>query len=97
MVYTRDLGLAAFLLRIPAGRRPPVVYESHGISSIVSAEMPRLLGNADLTPSRQKLQRLDRRERRVWRRAGAYVTITHALVAELTSRYASRPKVFVDA
>jgi glycosyltransferase involved in cell wall biosynthesis len=95
VVYTRDLGLAAFLLRIPAGRRLPIVYESHGIASIVSAEMPRLLGHADLTPSRQKLQRLDRREQRVWRHAAAYLTITRALVEELTSRYGARSRVFV--
>ena len=95
VVLTRDLGLAAFLLQLPARRRLPLVYESHGVSVIVSAEMPELLGQPALEPSRRKLQRLERRERRVWRRAEAYVTITCALQDELVSRYGSRESVFV--
>ena len=95
VVYTRDLGLAAFFVQVPAWRRPPVIYESHGISVIVSAEMPALLGKPELQPTPRKLQRLDRRERRVWRRADAYVTITHALREELTSRYGPRERLFV--
>jgi glycosyltransferase involved in cell wall biosynthesis len=94
-VLTRDLGLAAFMLQLPAGRRLPLVYESHGVSVIVSAEMARLLGKPSLEPSRQKLQRLDRRERRVWRRAEGYVTITRALCEELASRYGPRDRIFV--
>jgi glycosyltransferase involved in cell wall biosynthesis len=57
--------------------------------------MPRLLGKRELAPSRSKLRRLDRRERRVWRRARAYVTITRALADELTLRYGPRERVFV--
>lgn len=95
VAYTRDLGLAAFLLRLPAARRPPVIYESHGLSTIVSAELPVLLGKPELQPSRPKLQRLNRRERRVWSRADAYVTITKALADELTARYGARDRVFV--
>ena len=94
-VWTRDLGLAAFLLQLPAAKRPTVVYESHGVAAVVSAELPRLLGNPDLTPSRRKLERLDARERRVWRRAPAYVTITRALADDLAARYGPRPNVFV--
>ena len=95
VVYTRDLGLATFLLQWPAAWRPPVVYESHGVSVIVSAEMATLLGKPELAPSRRKLQRLDDQERRVWQRAGAYVTITQTLRDELTSRYGPRARVFV--
>jgi glycosyltransferase involved in cell wall biosynthesis len=95
VVYTRDLGLAAFFLQLPASRRPPVIYESHGVSVIVSAELPKLLGKPGLEPSRQKLQRLDRGERRVWQRATAYVTITQALRDELTTRYGPRKRLFV--
>ena len=95
VVMTRDLGLAAFMLQLPAQRRSPLLYESHGVSVIVSAEMPKLLGKPALEPSRQKLRRLDRRERRVWRRAEAYVTITRALCDELASRYGPREHVFV--
>ncbi len=40
IVYTRDLGLAAFLLQLPATRRPPVVYESHGVADVVAAHAP---------------------------------------------------------
>ena len=95
VVYTRDLGLAALLLQLPASRRPRLVYESHGVATTVSEEMPRLLGKPELAPSAQKLRRLDRQERRVWTRAAAYVTITRALADELASRYGPRAGVFV--
>ena len=95
VVYTRDLGLAALLVQLPAGRRPRLVYESHGVATTVSEEMPRLLGKPELAPSARKLRRLDRQERRVWTRAAAYVTITRALADELASRYGARLGVFV--
>ena len=95
VVFTRDLGLAALLSRLPAGRRPGLVYESHGIAPIVSAEMPRLLGRPELVPSASKLRRLDRREALVWRSADAYVTITQALADDLATRYGTRDRVFV--
>lgn len=94
VVFTRDLGLAALLLRLPDGRRPPVVYESHGVAAVVAAEMPRLLGTTDAA-SPAKLARLESRERRVWRRAAAYVTITSALRDDLAGRYGGRDRVFV--
>jgi glycosyltransferase involved in cell wall biosynthesis len=95
IVYTRDLGLASFLLQFPRVRRPRVVYESHGVACVVSEEMPRLLGNAALAPSPAKIARLDRRDRRVWQRASAYVTITRTLADELSQRYGARERVFV--
>ena len=95
IVYTRDLGLAAFLLQWPRLRRPRVVYESHGIAPVVAREMPSLLGRPDLAPSPAKLARLNRREARVWRRAASYVTITRALALELESTYGPRDRVFV--
>ena len=52
-----------------AATRPRVVYESHGLAPVVSAELPPLLGNPSLAPSPAKLRRLDRRERRVWTHA----------------------------
>ena len=94
-IYTRDLGCASMLLQVPRARRPPVVYESHGLSVAVAEELPRLLGNPNLTPSIQKLKRLDRRERRVWARADAYVTITRLLAADLQARYGPRQRFFV--
>jgi glycosyltransferase involved in cell wall biosynthesis len=95
VVYTRDLGCASMLVQLPRARRPPVVYESHGLSVMVAEELPHLLGNPDLTPSAQKLRRLDRRERRVWARAEAYVTITRLLAADLQARYGPRQRFFV--
>jgi glycosyltransferase involved in cell wall biosynthesis len=94
-VYTRDLGLAAWLLRLPRARRPRVLYESHGVSVTVAEEMPGLLGKPSLAPTPRKLARLDRREAVVWTRASAYVTITHALADELRRRYGVRDRVFV--
>lgn len=95
VVFTRDLGLASLLARLPASRRPGLIYESHGIAPIVSAEMPGLLGRPDLAPSASKLRRLDRRDATVWRHADAYVTITHALADDLAARYGQRDDVFV--
>jgi glycosyltransferase involved in cell wall biosynthesis len=95
VVFTRDLGLAAFLLQVPSVRRRPLVYEAHGASSIVAEEMPRLLGKPELAPSPRKIHRLDRRDARVWRNASAYVTITRALADELAARYGPRERVFV--
>lgn len=95
VVYTRDLGLAALFLSLPRAYRPRLVYESHGIAPIVGAEMPDLLGNGREKPSAAKLRRLERRERLVWTRATAYVTITRALADDLTARYGARTQVFV--
>jgi glycosyltransferase involved in cell wall biosynthesis len=95
LVYTRDLGLASFLTQLPSLRRPKVVYESHGIAPVVSEEMPALLGKPELAASPRKIERLDRRERRVWKRTAAYVAITRALADDLAARYGPRPNVFV--
>jgi glycosyltransferase involved in cell wall biosynthesis len=95
LVYTRDLGLASLLLTWRPLIAVPVVYESHGLAPVVSEEMPRLLGQPALAPSAGKVRRLDRRERRVWARASAYVTITRALADDLAARYGPRERVFV--
>lgn len=95
LVFTRDLGLAALLARVPASRRPRLVYESHGIAPVVSASMPALLGRPDVAPAARKIARLDRREALVWKRADAYVTITQTLADDLAARYGPRDRVFV--
>ena len=41
VIVTRDLGVASALLRIPAGMRAPIVYESHGYAPDVAAALPR--------------------------------------------------------
>src|SRR5687767_12334749 len=95
VVYTRDLGLASLLARVPKSGRPRLVYESHGIAPVVAAAMPALLGPSQAEPSTRKLARLDRREALVWRQADAYVAITQALADDLGSRYGTRTRVFV--
>jgi glycosyltransferase involved in cell wall biosynthesis len=94
VVFTRDLGVASLLLRIPRGLRPPVVYESHGYAPDVAAALPGLIATA-AAPAPGKLRRLERREARVWQRAEGYVTITAALAADLAGRYGDRQRVAV--
>lgn len=94
VIMTRDLGLAAYLARIP-GARARLVYESHGMADVVSAEMPALLGRPSAAPSPAKCRRLAAREETVWRRAAAYVTITQALADDLRARFGDRPHVYV--
>jgi glycosyltransferase involved in cell wall biosynthesis len=95
-IMTRDLGVAAALLRLPRSMRAPLVYESHGYAPDVAAALPELVATAK-APSRSKLKRLAAREAQVWRAAEGYVTITGGLAAELTSRLGSRPRLAVIA
>ena len=90
VVYTRDLGVADALVRIPPRWRPPVVYESHGYAPVFADTLPELVPGAR-RGSPRKLRRLERREHRVWRRAEGYVTTTQVLAAELTQRFGPRP------
>jgi glycosyltransferase involved in cell wall biosynthesis len=94
MVLTRDLTIAALLLRIPAAARPPVVYESHGFSPAVSEDLPAMLSDA-AAPTSAKRRRLHARELRVWARADGYITITAALALELEGRFGPRPVLAV--
>jgi glycosyltransferase involved in cell wall biosynthesis len=92
LLFTRDLGVASLLLRIPRRSRPPLVYESHGYAPEVAAALPALVGTAT-APSTQKLRRLSSREARVWQLADGYVTITAGLRRELETRHGSRAHV----
>ena len=93
-ILTRDLAIAALLLRLPPFARPPVVYESHGFAPAVGEDLPTMLSNAaGLSPSKRR--RLDTRERLVWTRADGYITITAALARELEGRFAPRPNLAV--
>jgi glycosyltransferase involved in cell wall biosynthesis len=96
VVFTRDLGMAAWLARLPRTLRAPLVYESHGFAPEVSRALPQLLGGAP-APSEAKIERLERRERRVWHAAEGYVTITAALAAELVDRFGDRDRLAVVA
>ena len=94
IIMTRDLGVAAALLRIPAGMRAPLVYESHGYAPDVSAALPGLITTAKV-PSASKLRRLAQREEQVWRTAEGYVTITQGLADDLARRFGTRPHLAV--
>ena len=94
VVFTRDLGVASLLARLPRAGRPPLVYESHGYAPTVSALMPTLHARA-ASASAAKLARLERRERRVWGSADGYVTLTTAHAEELADRFGPRRAVAV--
>jgi glycosyltransferase involved in cell wall biosynthesis len=94
VVFTRDLGAASLLARVPRAGRPPLVYESHGYAPTVSALMPTLHARA-ASASAAKLARLERRERRVWGSADGYVTLTAAHAAELADRFGPRAAIAV--
>ena len=94
LLFTRDLGLAALLLRIPRGMRAPLVYEAHGIAAESAAARPALLTGA-APASEGKLRRLTARDARVWHAADGYVAITHGLARELERRFGPRPRIAV--
>jgi glycosyltransferase involved in cell wall biosynthesis len=89
LIFTRDLGLASVLLRLPRRLRAPIVYEAHGIAAETAAALPTLLSDG-AAASPAKLQRLAGREARVWQRADGYVTITAGLADALRQRFGSR-------
>jgi glycosyltransferase involved in cell wall biosynthesis len=94
LILTRDLGLASLLLRLPAALRAPIVYEAHTIAADAAAARPQLLTGAE-SASPAKLQRLAKRDARVWRGADGYVTITAGLRRELERRFGQRPRIAV--
>ncbi len=94
VALTRDLGLAALLLRLPRRARPPIAYESHGFAPTVGASLDEMLTDAPRA-SEAKQKRLARREERVWRRADGYITITRALADELQRHYGVRSALAV--
>lgn len=89
LLFTRDLGVAAALLRMPRTLRPPVVYESHGHAAVVAAAMGSLLSTGHAASPR-KQRRLAARERLVWHAAEGYVTITAALATHLREALGDR-------
>ncbi len=94
IVFTRDLGVAAFLAGLPELIRPPVVYESHGYAPDVASALPSLVATA-VAPSARKLRRLAKREAAVWQRADGFVTLTRALADDMAARFGTRPRVAV--
>jgi glycosyltransferase involved in cell wall biosynthesis len=94
VLVTRDLGVAALIARLPRSLRAPLVYESHGYAPDVAAALHDLVATAS-RPGVAKLERLARREVRVWTAAEGYITITAGLADELASRFGSRADVAV--
>jgi glycosyltransferase involved in cell wall biosynthesis len=94
LIFTRDLGVASLLVRLPRAARTPLVYEAHGIAADVARSLPELLAHAPAA-SPSKLRRLERRDARVWKDADGYVTITAGLATELTRRFGARSHIAV--
>jgi glycosyltransferase involved in cell wall biosynthesis len=94
VIFTRDLGIASVLVRLPRLVRGPVVYEAHTIAADEAAARHEMLTG---TPeaSLAKLRRLAARDAGVWRRADGYVTITHGLKAEMERRFGARANIAV--
>lgn len=92
VVFTRDLGVAGAILRLPRALRPSLVYESHGYAPVFADTMPELVTGARRA-SHRKQRRLAKREFRVWKQAEGYVTTTRTLATELTERFGRRPRL----
>jgi len=90
-VYTRDLQLAALLLRM---RVRGVVYEAHAVESMMYAERGRLYGTDEI-PSARKIARLAAREGYVWTRAAAFVSTTAGIRATFADRHGERDRSLV--
>jgi len=94
VIFTRDLGLASILLRLPRLVRGPVVYEAHTIAADEAGARHALLTGAE-PASPAKLRRLAARDAHVWRAADGYVTITEGLKRELERRFGERSRIAV--
>jgi glycosyltransferase involved in cell wall biosynthesis len=88
VVFTRDLALASYLLRIPRVWRPALVFESHGIAAVSAATLPELLTGA-VPATTRKQKRLSARDRHVWQQADGYVALTDALAGDLERAFGS--------
>lgn len=94
VVYTRDLQLADLLLRGPRLARNRIVFEAHAVEELMYAERGVLYGTSE-TAAPGKVRRLAERERRVWRRAAAWVTTTAGIRDTLAERHGRRESTTV--
>lgn len=92
VIFTRDLGVAAMVLRLPLSVRPPLVHESHSFAPAVAEALPRLVSGQRRAPV-TKRRRLLRREGRVWRQADGYIVVPASLRSELEGRFGVRERV----
>ena len=88
-VFTRDLQLADLLCRWPRSAGRGVVYEAHAMEAVMYRERGALYGTGEV-PSARKTARLERRERRVWRKAAGVVTTTAGIRDGLSAAYGHR-------
>lgn len=86
VLYTRDLVLADLAVRSRRWHRLPIVYEAHTSAVAFAEEAPRLYRGTG-SPSRRKIDRLRRREKRVYRKADRLVAITRELERFLEKAY----------
>ncbi|MBN2371261.1 MAG: glycosyltransferase family 4 protein [Vicinamibacteria bacterium] len=93
-VHTRDLQLAEGLLALGSGARRRLVYEAHAVEATLYRERHRLYG-LRATPNARKARRIERRERRVWRRAGGIVTTTNGIRETFSRLYGDRERAEV--
>jgi len=92
LVFTRDLQLADLLLRLPGS--PAVVYEAHAVEALMYSERAALYGTHQRADP-AKARRLARREARVWKRAGGFVTTTAGIRDAFRDAHGARERVAV--
>ena len=94
VIFTRDLGVASVLVRLPRLVRGPVVYEAHTIAADEAAVRHEMLTDTpEVSPA--KLRRLAARDAGVWGRTDGYVTITRGLKSEMERRFGAREHIAV--
>jgi glycosyltransferase involved in cell wall biosynthesis len=94
VVYTRDLQLAAALVRWRQPGKGALVYEAHAVEALMYQERAALYGSKERV-SAAKLRRLQRREHAVWRGADAFVATTGGIAAAFAEAYGQRRRVAV--
>jgi glycosyltransferase involved in cell wall biosynthesis len=93
-VFTRDLQLADILLGLSSFVHGPVVYEAHAVESLLYSERGEIYGTGE-KPNPRKARRLQKRERRVWRGAAAFVATTAGIRDSFREAFGDRPRVHV--
>lgn len=93
LVFTRDLQLADLLTGL-GHLFAPVVYEAHAVESLLYNERGAIYGTGE-KPNPRKARRIQKRERRVWRRAAGFVTTTAGIRASFEEAFGARPNVVV--
>jgi len=94
VVYTRDLQLAELLLGLPFRARRRLVYEAHAVESVMYGERGALYGTSERAVE-SKRARLAHRERRVWRKAAAFVTTTAGIRETFVTAFGPRERTAV--